>query len=115
MRDRGSGAIRRRTGRYRADAAAGVATLAYGAVLNRVLPEVVRRLRDRALDVTLDIVGPVVGRPGDEERTEILADAARLGIGTCVRTLGSVPLDRLLPMYRDYDIFVLPTLLGSQT
>jgi glycosyltransferase involved in cell wall biosynthesis len=79
----------------------------------RVLPEVVRRLRDRALDVTLDIVGPVVGRPGDEERTEILADAARLGVGTCVRTLGAVPLDRLLPMYRDYDIFVLPTLPGE--
>ena len=79
----------------------------------RVLPEVVRRLRERALDVTLDIVGPVVGRPGDEERTEILADAARLGVGSCVRTLGAVPLDRLLPMYRDYDIFVLPTLPGE--
>ena len=79
----------------------------------RVLPDVVRRLRDRALDVTLDIVGPVVGRPGDEERTEILADASRLGVGSCVRTLGAVPLDRLLPMYRDYDIFVLPTLPGE--
>jgi len=79
----------------------------------RVLPDVVRRLRERALDVTLDIVGPVVGRPGDEERTEILADASRLGVGSCVRTLGAVPLDRLLPMYRDYDIFVLPTLPGE--
>jgi glycosyltransferase involved in cell wall biosynthesis len=30
-----------------------------------------------------------------------------------VRALGPVPLDRLLPMYRDYDLFVLPTLPGE--
>ena len=41
MRDRQCAAIRRREDRYRADTAAAVATLAYGAVLNRVLPEVV--------------------------------------------------------------------------
>src|SRR6185295_5294662 len=27
--------------------------------------------------------------------------------------LGAVPLDRLLPRYREYDIFVLPTLPGE--
>ena len=26
---------------------------------------------------------------------------------------GPVPLDRLLPLYRDYDLFVLPTLPGE--
>jgi len=30
-----------------------------------------------------------------------------------VRALGPAPLDRLLPMYRDYDVFVLPTLPGE--
>jgi glycosyltransferase involved in cell wall biosynthesis len=30
-----------------------------------------------------------------------------------VRALGAVPLDRLLPLYRDYDVFVLPTLPGE--
>lgn len=79
----------------------------------RVLPEVVQRLRAAGLAVTLDIVGPVVGRPGEEERAQILADAARLGVEAHVRALGPVPLDRLLPMYRDYDVFVLPTLPGE--
>jgi uncharacterized protein len=41
MSERESGSGRRGGDRYRADAAAGIATLAYGAVLNRALPEVV--------------------------------------------------------------------------
>ena len=79
----------------------------------RVLPQVVHRLRAAGLAVSLDIVGPVVGRPGEEERASILGEAARLGVADCVRALGPVPLDRLLPMYRDYDVFVLPTLPGE--
>ena len=79
----------------------------------RVLPNVVQRLQARGLLVALDIVGPVVGRPGEDERVAILSDAARLGVGADVRALGPAPLDRLLPMYRDYDVFVLPTLPGE--
>ena len=79
----------------------------------RVLPEVVQRLQARGLPVSLDIVGPVVGRPGEDERAAILEDAARLGVGADVHALGPVPLDRLLPLYRDYDVFVLPTLPGE--
>ena len=79
----------------------------------RVLPQVVQRLQTRGCSVSLDIVGPVVGRPGEDERTAILEDAARLGVGADVRALGPVPLDRLLPLYRDYDVFVLPTLPGE--
>ncbi len=79
----------------------------------RVLPEVVQRLQARGLSVSLDIVGPAVGRPGTDERTAILHDAARLGVGADVHALGPVPLDRLLPLYRDYDVFVLPTLPGE--
>ena len=30
-----------------------------------------------------------------------------------VRLLGPVPLDQLLPLYRNYDLFVLPTLPGE--
>lgn len=79
----------------------------------RVLPDVVHRLRARGLRVALDIVGPPVGRPGDDERAAILHDADRLGLAADIRLLGPVPLDRLLPMYRDYDLFVLPTLPGE--
>lgn len=79
----------------------------------RVLPEVVERLRALGLDVTLDIVGPAVGQPGEAERTALLEDAALRGVGAHVRADGPVPLDRLLPLYRDYDAFVLPTLPGE--
>ena len=79
----------------------------------RVLPEVVCRLHADGAAVSLDIVGPVVGRPGEEERLAILREAERLGVGADVRALGPVALDRLLPLYRDYDLFVLPTLPGE--
>jgi glycosyltransferase involved in cell wall biosynthesis len=79
----------------------------------RVLPAVVRLLVDRGIDLTLDIVGPTVGRPGQDERVAILASANRLNIAGRVSFTGLTPLDRLLPMYRDFDLFVLPTLPGE--
>ena len=79
----------------------------------RVLPEAVRLLTASGIDATLDIVGPTVGRPGEEEQTAILDAAARLGVGGRVSVLGPMPLERLLPMYQRYDAFVLPTLPGE--
>ena len=79
----------------------------------RMLPDVVQRLRDRAFDVTLDIVGPVVGRPGEERAPGDPGAAPGSGRRPRAVALGPVPLDRLLPMYRDYDVFVLPTLPGE--
>jgi glycosyltransferase involved in cell wall biosynthesis len=79
----------------------------------RVLPDVMQRLRARGVQAVLDIVGPVVGRPGEDERAAIARDAERLGVAGQVRTLGPIPLDRLLLLYRDYDLFVLPTLPGE--
>lgn len=79
----------------------------------RVLPEVVRLLGDQQIAVALDIVGPAVGRPGEDEMTAIAIEAERLGVGKRVRCLGPVPLERLLPLYRGYDVFVLPTLPGE--
>ena len=79
----------------------------------RVLPEVVRLLADQGIAVSLDIVGPAVGRPGEEEQMAIATEAARLGVDRQVRCLGPVPLEQLLPLYRGYDVFVLPTLPGE--
>jgi glycosyltransferase involved in cell wall biosynthesis len=78
-----------------------------------ILPDVIQRLRARGHRVTLDIVGPTVGRPGENERAALLHEAARLGVSAYLHALGPVPLDRLLPMYRDFDVFVLPTLPGE--
>jgi glycosyltransferase involved in cell wall biosynthesis len=79
----------------------------------RVLPEAIRRLVDRGVDATLDIVGGTVGGPGEEERGAIVEAARSLGVADRVLFAGSVPLDQLLPRYRAYDVFVLPTLPGE--
>ena len=79
----------------------------------RVLPEVVRLLAARGIDAAIDIVGPAVGAPGAAEREAIERDARAHGIADRVRLLGPLALDRLMPLYRDYDIFVLPTLPGE--
>jgi glycosyltransferase involved in cell wall biosynthesis len=79
----------------------------------RVLPELVRLLMDRGLDVSIDVVGPTVGRPGDAERIAIDRIARSSGVTDRVHLLGPVPLERLLRRYREYDIFVLPTLPGE--
>jgi glycosyltransferase involved in cell wall biosynthesis len=79
----------------------------------RVLPAVVRRLVDDGVDLTLDIIGPAVGRPGQDEAAAILAGANALGVASRVSLIEAMPLDRLLPVYGAYDLFVLPTLPGE--
>jgi glycosyltransferase involved in cell wall biosynthesis len=79
----------------------------------RALPAAVRMLVDDGIDVRFDLVGPAVGGPGREEQTAIVEEAVRLGVSDRVAMVGAVPLDRLLPMYRQYDVFVLPTLPGE--
>jgi glycosyltransferase involved in cell wall biosynthesis len=79
----------------------------------RVVPGAVRRLADAGVDVTLDIVGPTVGAPGERERAVIEDEARHLGVSDRIRLAGAIALDRLLPIYRSYDVFVLPTLPGE--
>ena len=79
----------------------------------RVLPAAIQRVVDAGTNVTLDIVGPPVGAPGEAERAAIVEEAARCRVGSRISLVGAVPLDRLLPMYADYDLFVLPTLPGE--
>jgi glycosyltransferase involved in cell wall biosynthesis len=79
----------------------------------RILPQVVHEIVGRGFDLTIDIVGPAVGAPGEAERRAIEEDASRLGVADRVRLVGPMPLTRLMPLYRDYDMFVLPTLPGE--
>jgi glycosyltransferase involved in cell wall biosynthesis len=79
----------------------------------RVLPAAVEKLTELGIDVTIDIVGPSIGRPGDEEKAAIAADANARRVASRVNLIGAVPLDQLLPLYRQYDVFVLPTLPGE--
>jgi glycosyltransferase involved in cell wall biosynthesis len=79
----------------------------------RALPAAIRLLSSGGIDVRLDIIGPCVGRTGEGERDAIVDEARRLDVADRVSLLGPVALDRLMPMYRAYDIFVLPTLPGE--
>jgi glycosyltransferase involved in cell wall biosynthesis len=79
----------------------------------QLLPGVVAELAKRGYHVTLDVVGAPIGDIGERESSAIAAEARRQGVASQVRLLGAVPLDRLLPMYRQYGVFVLPTLPGE--
>ena len=79
----------------------------------RVLPAMVAALTAQGLDVAIDIVGPPIGAIGESERDAITAEAKRLGVSDRVTLHGAVELDRLMPMYRDFDLFVLPTRPGE--
>jgi glycosyltransferase involved in cell wall biosynthesis len=79
----------------------------------RLLPSALALLVERGCDASLDIIGPVVGAPGEEERAAITTLAAKHGVAGRVSLPGPVPLDQLLPRYRGYDVFVLPTLPGE--
>jgi len=79
----------------------------------RLLPAALVRLREAGHDVTLDIVGPTVGAIGDSERDAIVREAARAGVADRVVLRGAMALDALLPLYRDFDAFVLPTNPGE--
>jgi glycosyltransferase involved in cell wall biosynthesis len=79
----------------------------------RVLPEAVARLAEAGCEASVDIIGPVVGAPGEEERAAITSLAEEWAVADRVSLIGAVPLDQLLPRYRAYDVFVLPTLPGE--
>ena len=79
----------------------------------RVLPGAIASLVAQGRDVTIDIVGPTIGQIGDTERAAIAAEARRLGVEDRVRLRGAIPLDQLMPLYQQYDVFVLPTQPGE--
>jgi glycosyltransferase involved in cell wall biosynthesis len=79
----------------------------------RVLPAVVHALVQAGADASVDIIGPTVGENGQVELMTILDEARTLGIADCVRACGPIPLDQLMPLYRDFDAFVLPTKPGE--
>jgi glycosyltransferase involved in cell wall biosynthesis len=79
----------------------------------RVVPDLVARLSARAIDASIDVIGPSVGKTGSDERAAIERRSAELGIAERVRFAGPMALDDLLPRYREYDLFVLPTLPGE--
>jgi glycosyltransferase involved in cell wall biosynthesis len=79
----------------------------------RSLPPAISELVKAGFDVTLDIVGPTIGLIGESERAAILAEGRRCGVADRIALRGSLALDQLMPLYREFDLFVLPTRPGE--
>jgi glycosyltransferase involved in cell wall biosynthesis len=79
----------------------------------RVLPAVVAALRSGGRDARIDIVGPAVGQQGEQEQAAIIDEARALGVKPHVNFRGAVALDQLMRLYREFDVFVLPTKPGE--
>jgi glycosyltransferase involved in cell wall biosynthesis len=79
----------------------------------RTLPSLVKDVHLAGHDVTVDVVGPTVGLIGQSEHDAIAAEAARLNVADRIHVRGPMALDQLMPLYRDFDIFVLPTRPGE--
>jgi glycosyltransferase involved in cell wall biosynthesis len=79
----------------------------------KVLPAALQALVVAGRDVTLDIVGPALGQLGKAEVAAITAEAGTLGVADRIVFRGPLPLDALMPLYREYDAFVLPTKPGE--
>jgi glycosyltransferase involved in cell wall biosynthesis len=79
----------------------------------RELPAAVAALVQGRIDATLDIVGAPIGLIGEDEARAIVAEAARHNVQDRVTLRGAVPLDELMKLYREYDVFVLPTRPGE--
>lgn len=79
----------------------------------RYLPPALADLVRRGYDVRLSIVGPVVGRLGEEERERVIRAADQLGVRERIDVLGARTLPEVLALAREHDLFVLPTLPGE--
>ena len=79
----------------------------------RSLPAVVGGLVALGHDVTLDVVGPTIGLIGESERDAIVEETRRCGVADRVQLRGAIALDKLMPLYREFDLFVLPTRPGE--
>ena len=77
------------------------------------LPPALADLVGRGHDVQLTVVGPTVGRMGEEARERVLASAAELGVADRISFVGARTLPQVLALAREHDLFVLPTLPGE--
>jgi glycosyltransferase involved in cell wall biosynthesis len=79
----------------------------------RYLPPALADLAQRGHDVRLTIVGPTVGKMGQEERDRVVTSATELGVADRLEFTGARTLPQVLTIAREHDLFVLPTLPGE--
>lgn len=79
----------------------------------RYLPEALSVLRERGLEPSLDVLGPTVGRLGEDERSATLEAAYQLGLDAAIRFHGAASLEAVAAAYVRHDVLVVPSLPGE--
>jgi glycosyltransferase involved in cell wall biosynthesis len=79
----------------------------------RYLPAAIAGLVARGHDVHLNVIGPVVGTLGAEERARVAREAVAMGVADRVDFSGPTTLIGVLARAREHHLFVLPTLPGE--
>lgn len=74
-----------------------------------LIPEIIARLRDKSIQVTWKYIGYIEGNSGQMELIKTRQLARDLDVHPYLSFEDSMGYDRLLPLYRESDIFVLPT------
>jgi glycosyltransferase involved in cell wall biosynthesis len=79
----------------------------------RHLPEALAVIRRRGFDASLEVIGPTVGRLGEEEKSATLASASRLGLAESIHFRGAASLGEAYAAYTEHDLLLLPSLPGE--
>ena len=79
----------------------------------RFLPAALAVLRDRGLEPSLDLLGPPVGRLGEQERQATLTAARELGLADTVHFHGAASIEQVASAYTKHDVLVVPSLPGE--
>jgi glycosyltransferase involved in cell wall biosynthesis len=79
----------------------------------RFLPAALAVLRERGLEPSLDLLGPPVGRLGEQERQATLTAARELGLADMVHFHGAASIEQVASAYTEHDVLVVPSLPGE--
>jgi glycosyltransferase involved in cell wall biosynthesis len=74
-----------------------------------LIPVIIAQLRDIGIEVNWTYIGNIEGNSGDMELTKTQNLARELGVDECLIFERPKGFSELLPLYRNSDIFVLPT------
>jgi len=79
----------------------------------RYLPAAMAILREHGFEPSLNVIGPTVGRIGQQEKEATLQAARGLGLADAIRFRGPASLSEVYSAYREHDLLLVPSLPGE--
>lgn len=74
-----------------------------------LIPEAIKILSDKGFQVEWKYIGRIEGQSGEQELAKTLNIASQLDVSSMLSFQGPTGFSDLMPIYRESDIFVLPT------